>query len=201
MQIELKLLQTQVGITFIYVTHDQEEALSMSDRIAVMLDGRIEQLGTPDAVYDEPASAFVAGFIGQQNFLPGTAKGGGELVADEYTVVAGRTAADVVVGEPGLAAVRPEHVVVSGVDPAHEVNVVRGTLAGVAHLGEVIQYVVRTAGRRDVISRQPRHLAARLGHGDDVWCTWESEHAHLFGDRQAHLVIPDPADPAAAANE
>ena len=77
MQIELKLLQTQLGITFIYVTHDQEEALSMSDRIAVMLDGHIEQLDDPDEIYDRPASAFVAGFIGQQNFFPGQIKGDG----------------------------------------------------------------------------------------------------------------------------
>jgi spermidine/putrescine transport system ATP-binding protein len=202
MQIELKLLQTQVGITFIYVTHDQEEALSMSDRIAVMLEGRIEQLGTPDAVYDEPASAFVAGFIGQQNFLPGTAKGDGrELVADHYTVVAKRRADDVVVGEAGVAAIRPEHVVVTADDPRREVNVVHGTLAGVAHLGEVIQYVVRTPGHVDVISRQPRHLAARLRPGDEVFCTWETDHAHIFGHRQEHLVRPDPADPAAIDNE
>ena len=72
MQIELKLLQSQVGITFIFVTHDQDEALSMSDRIAVMLDGRIEQLADPDTIYDHPASAFVAGFIGKQNFFEGT---------------------------------------------------------------------------------------------------------------------------------
>ena len=74
MQIELKLLQSQVGITFIFVTHDQGEALSMSDRIAVMLDGHVEQLADPDTIYDFPASAFVAGFIGQQNFFEGTAR-------------------------------------------------------------------------------------------------------------------------------
>ena len=73
MQIELKLLQSQVGITFIFVTHDQDEALSMSDRIAVMLDGHIEQLADPDTIYDHPASAFVAGFIGQNNFFAGRA--------------------------------------------------------------------------------------------------------------------------------
>src|SRR5918911_639334 len=83
MQIELKLLQTQVGITFIYVTHDQEEALSMSDRIAVMLDGRVEQLADPEQIYDAPASAFVAGFIGQQNFLSGTAAGDGSQVSGD----------------------------------------------------------------------------------------------------------------------
>ncbi len=72
MQVELKLLQTSLGTTFVFVTHDQEEALSMSDRIAVMLDGRVQQFGVPEEVYAEPVSAFVAGFIGKQNFLPGT---------------------------------------------------------------------------------------------------------------------------------
>src|SRR5207247_5359192 len=80
MQIELKPLQSQVGITFIFVTHDQDEALSMSDRIAVMLDGRVEQLADPDTVYDHPRSAFVAGFIGKQNFFEGTSRDGGCIV-------------------------------------------------------------------------------------------------------------------------
>ena len=71
MQVELKLLQSQLGITFIFVTHDQEEALAMSDSIAVMRHGRIEQLGAPSELYDTPATAFVAGFIGTQNYLPG----------------------------------------------------------------------------------------------------------------------------------
>ena len=96
MQIELKLLQSQVGITFVFVTHDQEEALSMSDRIAVMLDGRIEQLGDPDAIYDEPASAFVAGFIGQHNFLPGVVARRWTLDGAGYTVVGQRVADDAV---------------------------------------------------------------------------------------------------------
>src|SRR5512132_81428 len=87
MQIELKLLQSQVGITFVFVTHDQDEALSMSDRIAVMLDGRVEQLADPDTIYDFPASAFVAGFIGQQNFFDGTARQGGTTVeGDGWTI-------------------------------------------------------------------------------------------------------------------
>ena len=87
MQIELKLLQSQVGITFIFVTHDQGEALSMSDRIAVMLDGHVEQLADPDTIYDFPASAFVAGFIGQQNFFDGTARQGGTVVeGDGWTI-------------------------------------------------------------------------------------------------------------------
>ena len=91
MQIELKLLQSQLGITFIFVTHDQEEALSMSDRIAVMLDGRIEQLGDPYTIYEHPASAFVAGFIGQQNFFNGkAAEGGRSVVAEGCTMTSSR---------------------------------------------------------------------------------------------------------------
>ena len=72
MQLELKRIQREVGITFIFVTHDQGEALTMSDRIAVMSRGRVEQIGTPEEIYDAPASVFVAGFIGSANLLPGT---------------------------------------------------------------------------------------------------------------------------------
>ena len=72
MQLELKRIQREVGITFIFVTHDQGEALTMSDRIAVMSRGRVEQIGTPTEIYDDPASIFVAGFIGSANLLPGT---------------------------------------------------------------------------------------------------------------------------------
>jgi spermidine/putrescine transport system ATP-binding protein len=191
MQIELKLLQTQVGITFIYVTHDQEEALSMSDRIAVMLDGRIQQLDSPDVIYDAPTTAFVAGF------LRGVVSGdGSRLTADTYTVMAGRQSDDVVVGEPGLVAVRPEYVQVNVGHPNGDVNVVRGTLAGTAHLGELIQYVVRTGDGRELLSRQPRGHAARIEVGESVWCSWDAADAHMFGGRQTDLVLPDPAEPA-----
>jgi spermidine/putrescine transport system ATP-binding protein len=195
MQIELKLLQTQVGITFIYVTHDQEEALSMSGHIAVMLDGRLQQLASPEEIYDRPATAFVAGFIGQQNFLTGTAKGDGhELVADGYTVQAERRADDVVVGEAALAAIRPEYVDVTTEDPGSGVNVLSGTLAGTAHLGELVQYVVTHGDGEEFLSRQPRHRAARIDIGERVWCTWKAHDAHLFGSGQRELVLTEPAD-------
>ena len=77
MQVELKRIQREVGITFIYVTHDQEEALAMSDRIAVMHDGVVEQLGAPEDIYEHPVKPFVAGFIGISNLLPGTVENGG----------------------------------------------------------------------------------------------------------------------------
>ncbi len=202
MQIELKLLKAQLGTTFVFVTHDQEEALSMSDRIAVMLDGRVEQLADPDAVYDRPASAFVAGFIGQQNFLQGRVAGdGNELTGDGFTVLAGRTADDVVVGADGLAAVRPEAVTLRGDDPGAGPNVVPGTLAGVSHLGDVIQYVV-LSGELEILSRQPRHGVARFQPGDQVWCTWGVEQAQLFGGEQVDLVLAEPdADPDALTDD
>jgi spermidine/putrescine transport system ATP-binding protein len=183
MQIELKLLQTQVGTTFLYVTHDQEEALSMSDRIAVMLDGRIEQLDEPEHIYDRPASAFVAGFIGLNNFLPGT-QGSmpGEVDGAGFTGRAAHSGADVVRGGAVLLTVRPEHVEVRTDPPDGEVNRLEGVLAGVSHLGEVIQYVVH-AGDLEVLSRRPRDVAVRLPVGERVWCTWSPAQAHVFADR------------------
>ena len=82
MQIELKRIQREVGITFIYVTHDQEEALAMSDRIAVMHDGVVQQLGAPEEIYEQPVKAFVAGFIGISNLLPATVEDGGVRLGD-----------------------------------------------------------------------------------------------------------------------
>jgi spermidine/putrescine transport system ATP-binding protein len=186
MQIELKLLQTQVGITFVYVTHEQEEALSMSDRIAVMLDGRIEQLADPERIYDEPSTAFVAGFIGQQNFLTGTAKGDGyDVAGNGWAVRARRRADDVVSGRPALAAIRPEHVQVGVDDPGQPANAVMGSLAGISHLGELLQYVVRLPDGKELVSRQPRAGAARLEIGGRVWCTWDAADVHVFGGEGA----------------
>src|SRR5262245_16148246 len=188
MQIELKLLQSQLGITFVFVTHDQEEALSMSDRIAVMLDGRVEQLNDPDAIYEHPASAFVAGFIGQNNFLEGVVTGSGQLAADGVTFAAEQTSPGAVQGQPGLAAVRPETISITTVEPTVAPNQIAGDLAGISHLGDVIQYVV-IAGTRDVLVRVPRHNAPRLNTGDRVWCTWPAHVVQLFAHDQAGLVL------------
>ena len=190
MQIELKLLQSQLGITFLYVTHDQEEALSMSDRIAVMRDGRVEQLADPNTVYDEPVSAFVAGFIGQQNFFPGVVRDGGRrLDGDEVIVQAERASPDALDGRPGLGAVRPESVTVTDREPAAPANVVGGSLAGVSHLGDLIQLVVLTPNGREIVSRQPRDLAPRLERGTRVWCTWEPGRAQVFAADDSELVL------------
>jgi len=193
MQIELKLLQSQVGITFLYVTHDQEEALSMSDRIAVMLDGRIEQLGEPERIYDRPESAFVAGFIGLNNFFPGIARADrGGLDGAGFVSGADHVGADVVAGKAALLSVRPEHVQVQTDEPTSRPNRVRGVLAGVSHLGEVIQYVVHV-GDLELLSRRPRDVAERLPVGEPVWCSWSAAQAHVFTDRGTEALAAEAA--------
>ncbi len=194
MQIELKLLQSQVGITFIFVTHDQGEALSMSDRIAVMLDGHVEQLADPDTIYDYPASAFVAGFIGQQNFFDGKARENGSVVeGDGWTIRSSNQSPDAVDGRPALAAIRPEAVQLREEQPEDPVNSVPGTLAGISHLGDVIQFVILTKEQREILCRLPRPRAPKLEVGGDVWCTWEPDLVHVFDAQQAAVVLADPA--------
>ncbi len=109
MQVELKLLQTRLGISFVFVTHDQGEALSMSDRIAIMREGRVEQLADADTIYSSPASAYVAGFVGQQNFVDGRATGGGGVDTDLGPLRTAR-ASEVADGDRVRVAVRPEFV-------------------------------------------------------------------------------------------
>jgi spermidine/putrescine transport system ATP-binding protein len=200
MQIELKLIQTQVGTTFIFVTHDQQEALSMSDRIAVMLDGHIEQLADPDTIYDHPVSAFVAGFIGQQNFFSGTARESGRVVqGDGWTIRTTEATTDVPDGAGALACVRPEAIAVGDVQPQGSENSVSGTLASVSHLGDVIQFVVLTPGHKEILARLPRPSAPRLEVGAQVWCSWEQDQTYVFGSEQADIVLADPAIEAAPA--
>ena len=193
MQIELKLLQSRLGITFIFVTHDQEEAMSMSDRIAIMLDGHIEQLGDPETVYEHPASAFVAGFIGRNNFWQGIATEHGARSDDGVDFVASRPEEDVPNGQGALAAVRPECIVLTSERPQQDTNLFRAKVAGVSHFGDVLQYVVQAADR-DVLVLTPRSHATRLHAGDDVWCSWAADDVYLFSARQADIVMADAAD-------
>ncbi len=196
MQIELKLLQSQLGITFVFVTHDQEEAMGMSDRIAIMLDGHVEQLADPETVYERPASAFVAGFIGRNNFWRGISTGQGVRANDGTIFVSSSPEERVAQGQPALAAIRPECIQLSSTDPGRANNVIAGTVAGVSHYGDVLQYVVRTQ-ERDVLSLLPRQGALRLAPGDAVWCHWSANEVYQFSAEQADLVLQDPAEEVA----
>jgi spermidine/putrescine transport system ATP-binding protein len=193
MQIELKLLQSDLGITFVFVTHDQEEAMSMSDRIAIMLDGHIEQLGDPETIYEHPLSAFVAGFIGRNNFWQATATPDGAIADDGTVFVATRPDESVPVGQDALVAVRPECFTLHAADPGAQANVLSGRVAGVSHFGDVLQYVLRT-GDREVVVMCPRAGALRLAPGDDAWASWLPGDVYLFSARQADIVLVDPTE-------
>ncbi|NYF27448.1 MULTISPECIES: ABC transporter ATP-binding protein [unclassified Microbacterium] len=177
MQLELKLLQARLGTTFVFVTHDQAEALSMSDRIAVMRAGRIEQLDAPDAIYAEPASAYVASFIGQQNFVHGTVRADGEAVDTAIGVIAGRWGGEhVAAGQPAVAAIRPEYIRLE----QGEGGGVPGRVIGVSHLGETLQVAVRVGEDATFLSRMPAPTAPRVGVDDAVRCVWDPADARLF---------------------
>src|ERR1700749_4549068 len=112
LQVELKRTQREVGITFVYVTHDQEEALTMSDRIAVMNRGHVEQVSNPEEIYDRPNTSFVAGFIGVSNLMPATVSGPGRVKLDSGPEVPADTGT-LAPGEGCAAVVRPEKLQVS----------------------------------------------------------------------------------------
>ena len=192
MQIELKLLQSQLGITFIFVTHDQEEAMSMSDRIAIMLDGHVEQLSDPETVYEHPASAFVAGFIGRNNFWRGTATSDGVLADDGTVFRVSRPEETLTPGAGALAAVRPECFQLVATDPGTDTNAVQGRLASIAHFGDTLQYVVR-AKDREIVVLSPRAGGMRPELSDDVWVTWAADDVYQFSDRQADIVLTEAA--------
>ncbi|MFL6271504.1 MAG: ABC transporter ATP-binding protein [Actinomycetes bacterium] len=163
MQVELKAIQAAVGITFVVVTHDQEEALTMSDRIAVLRDGRIEQVGAPAEVYERPANPFVAGFVGTSN------------------VLAGRAAAELV-GEPGTFTVRPEKIHVLGPDteaPAGHCQAA-GTVRDVAYAGPVTRLTVtlEVGGELVVLQQNLSTTSAEVAAlaGSRVKLVWRPEH-------------------------
>ena len=158
MQTELKALQRQVEITFVYVTHDQEEALTMSDRIAVMQAGRVVQEGSPREIYEHPGTRFVADFIGLSNFFTG------EVIAQESDRVLVRagdgfqvwcaTADRLPLGSRVTLAVRPEKIAMSAAPPAAAKNVFRGLVTVGTFLGDQTEYRVRLGDRQDVVVRR-----------------------------------------------
>jgi spermidine/putrescine transport system ATP-binding protein len=139
LQIELKALQEQVGITFVYVTHDQEEALTMSDRMAVMSRGLVQQVGTPKDVYEEPENAFVADFLGVSNLMEAEGHGGGIVELGTTTVRAGR--GDLDATGPVRVTIRPERIRVEPLAPESE-NRLRAVVQRVVYVGAITQLLV-----------------------------------------------------------
>jgi spermidine/putrescine transport system ATP-binding protein len=188
MQVELKRIQREVGITFVYVTHDQGEALTMSDRIAVMNDGSIEHLGTPREIYEHPRTRFVAGFIGTSNLLTGTVTrldGDHAIIQispDEQIIV---PVQDRAVGEGSRLelTVRPEKIDLTTERPAGEGCALRGTVTEVVYLGTSTNFSVTTSAGADVVVFQQNSASAGnvAARGDSVWLSWNPQHSYPIG--------------------
>ncbi|HZB01635.1 MAG TPA: ABC transporter ATP-binding protein [Actinomycetota bacterium] len=146
LQIELKSIQEEVGITFVYVTHDQEEALTMSDRLAVMSNGRVEQIGPPEEVYEEPSTAYVADFLGVSNLMDatahGTTSGGCRVRLGEFELVAGKGEPDAI-GDVKLS-IRPERVELVAAGTTGE-NMIPGMVERIVYVGSAMQVIVNLA--------------------------------------------------------
>lgn len=181
MQLELKVLQANLGITFVFVTHDQGEALSMSDRIAVMREGRIEQLADASTIYSQPVSAYVAGFVGQQNVFDGTVAADGITVqTPKVTLEPAAAAAGLAPGDAVRAMVRPEYVSIGVESPAAAVNAVAGRLVSVSHLGETHQFLVELSPHQSIVARRPTPEAPSVAAGQSVWCSWAPESVQIY---------------------
>ena len=188
MQIELKRIQDQVGITFIYVTHDQGEALSMSDRVAVMSNGVIEQLDEPRAIYDRPLTPFVADFIGDMNFLSGevaeAADGGFAVTAGPGVVVRGRGAA--VRGTRVRVGIRPERIVAVAGTSAGTANSATAEVVAKMYLGDQIQLVAKLPGIANIVVREQRAVADpaldAVHPGDQIALSWDDAAPLLLGE-------------------
>ena len=191
MQFELKTLQQQVGITFVYVTHDQEEALTMADRIAVMNEGQVLQVGAPDDIYERPTSRFVADFIGETNFLGGRVREKHDGLAAVETpsgaVVWGELRdLELEVGDEAALAVRPEKLSVDPVEDAppqadHETRLL-GVISAAHYLGTDARYEVDVGGAALVARVQNQHHGYRgmLRAGTRVALTWRTRHGSVL---------------------
>ncbi len=200
LQIELKGIQREVGITFVYVTHDQEEALTMSDRIAVMNRGRVEQVDVPEAVYERPMTTFVAGFIGVSNLMPGqvVSANGRSRVKLDAGIEIDAPSNGVGPGERCHAVVRPEKLRLDPRDGGSPDGwpSVDGMVESSVYLGTATQVVVRLPGdvpMTVLIPNADEAERSRLpGGGAPVRLSWAPEHIH---------VVRESAAPAPATNQ
>jgi len=190
MLIELDMIHDQVGITFLYVTHDQGEAMSLSDRIAVMDSGRIEQVGSPAEIYEAPRTSFVAAFIGDTNFLEGEVTG---LLEKEYCQVKIADIPGVIcfndksmkLGNPVYLSIRPEKIHISRDKPeeSHLRNMLPAVVEDMIYLGSTTKYWVKTHGLRVQVLRQ--HFRFFLDEkpirwNDDVWIWWHGDDGFML---------------------
>ncbi|PBC65616.1 spermidine/putrescine ABC transporter ATP-binding protein [Streptomyces sp. Tue6028] len=180
MQVELKQIQREVGITFVFVTHDQDEALTMSDRIAVMNKGRIEQCGTPEDIYEHPATRFVASFMGTSNLMTGTYRGG-EVALDQGPALAVGPRSDIADGSAVSVSVRPEKIWLSDFEPG--MSKLRGVLRDTVYSGPTTTYLIELAPGVTLSVLEQNTARARM---EDRWSGGESVE---FGWRPEHCLV------------
>ncbi|MFZ6004654.1 MAG: ABC transporter ATP-binding protein [Actinomycetota bacterium] len=198
MQLELKRIQRDTAVTFVFVTHDQQEALTMSDRIAVMSDGWVEQIGSPTDIYHRPATPFVAGFIGEANLLPGALVSRSAGLATVslpggFVVVPDQSEADGSV----LLMVRPEKVSVATSEPVGTGAGIPATVQEIIFRGPIVHVALSTTDGSPLVAHltDDRSIAG-VRPGDRVWATWEREIAYLVPAHAGHS--PAPPDPIEA---
>lgn len=185
MQIELKRIQQEVGITFIHVTHDQEEAMTMADTVAVMRAGSIEQLGEPTELYDHPATAFVANFLGKSNLLPievvsvagssATVTAHGATLIVEATQLPGGKTTGISLG------IRPEKLRLVGPGDTTLTNRLSGEVTDVSFTGVSTSYLIRMPWGQEIDVTQPNDGTARAALGEQVTIAWDPHHAFVVG--------------------
>ncbi|BFV57097.1 ABC transporter ATP-binding protein [Kitasatospora sp. CMC57] len=201
MQLELKRIQTEVGITFVHVTHDQEEAMTMADTIAVMNGGRVEQLGAPADLYENPGSTFVANFLGQSNLIPAEVTGsadGSLLLSAGGTRLAVPRARCATEASNVYLGVRPEKITIAGADSevAEGRNRLTGTVVDSSFIGVSTQYVVRAdTGQELAVFEQNMDRTTRLTPGAPVVLHWNP--AHSFGLDAAQAIDAGTGEAAA----
>jgi putative spermidine/putrescine transport system ATP-binding protein len=178
MQLEIRRLHRELGVTMVYVTHDQAEALTMSDRIAVFRQGRIQQIGTPEDVYERPTNAFVARFIGENNRVAGTVErvdGNRCAVRAGAAVLAGTCAEPLAAGEAALVSVRPEQITLGGTPQDCGLE---GTLAEAIYLGDHLRLRVAVEELGDIVVKSHASHAPPVGAA--VRCGWRAEDCRVF---------------------
>lgn len=187
MQLELKQIQSEVGITFIYVTHDQEEAITMSDRIAVMSDGLVQQVGESRDIYEHPANRFVADFIGETNFIDGTVSQSDTVttLTAGNAVISGVSRHPLAVGTTATLAIRPEKIWLYAKESANGASNGRVSLDGhisdVIYIGTDTRYQVRLPTNDKIFVRiQNLGETAPLNKGDEVIVEWAVENAQVL---------------------
>ena len=179
MQIELKQIQREVGITTLFVTHDQEEALTLSDRIAILSEGRLVQVGPPTEVYEHPATRFAAEFLGEANLFAGhVEQSGTQVVVLTPGGVRVRTALPLARGTEAMLAVRPEKIQLTngGAVPADGANEVTGRILRSVYSGSSIAYRIEIPGQELTVFEQNRAAAPR-DIGETVTLSWAPEHS------------------------